>query len=31
MHHEELFIKRNGLKERLTSVFPAKVIEEICS
>ncbi len=31
MHHEELFINRNGLKERLTSVFPAKVIEEICS
>ena len=31
MHHEELFYRRNGLKERLTSVFPAKVIEEICS
>ena len=31
MHHEELFHRRNGLKERLTSVFPARVIDEICS
>ena len=31
MHHQELFYRRNGLKERLTSVFPARVIEEICA
>ncbi len=29
MHHEELYYARNGLKERLTSVFPAKVIDGI--
>ena len=29
MHHEELYYSRNGLKERLTSVFPARVIQEI--
>ncbi|MDP7276504.1 MAG: DUF1501 domain-containing protein [Planctomycetaceae bacterium] len=29
LHHEELYYRRNGLKERLTSVFPARVINEI--
>jgi hypothetical protein len=29
MHHEELFFERNGLKERLTSVNPARVVHEI--
>ena len=29
MHHEELFIEQNGLKERLTGVNPARVVKEI--
>ncbi|MHC4877281.1 MAG: DUF1501 domain-containing protein [Planctomycetota bacterium] len=29
LHHEELFIERAGLKERLTGVKPAKVIEGV--
>jgi hypothetical protein len=29
LHHEELFIEQNGLKERLTGVNPAKVVKEI--
>ena len=29
LHHEELFSMRNGLKERLTSVFEPRVVEEI--
>lgn len=29
LHHKELFIERNGLEERLTSVFPARVVDEI--
>jgi hypothetical protein len=29
LHHKELFIERNGLEERLTSVFPARVVKEI--
>jgi len=29
LHHDELFIERNGLKERLTGVSPARVISEI--
>ena len=29
LHHEELYYLRNGLKDRLTSVFPARVIKEI--
>ncbi|MGZ0169046.1 MAG: DUF1501 domain-containing protein [Planctomycetales bacterium] len=29
LHHEELFVKKNGLKERLTGVLPARVISEI--
>ena len=29
MHHEELFYERNGLKERLTGVSSARVIQEI--
>ena len=29
LHHEELYYQRNGLKERLTSVFPVRVIDEI--
>jgi hypothetical protein len=29
MHHEELFFEHNGLEEKLTSVFPARVVTEI--
>jgi hypothetical protein len=29
LHHEELFIERNGLNERLTGVLPARVVTEI--
>lgn len=29
LHHEQLFVERNGLKERLTGVEPARVITEI--
>lgn len=29
MHHEELFIEQNGLKERLTGVNTARVVKEI--
>lgn len=29
LHHEELFYERNGLKERLTGVEPARVVREI--
>ena len=29
LHHEELFIDRNGLKERLTHTFEARVVREI--
>jgi hypothetical protein len=29
LHHEELFIEQHGLKEKLTSVFEARVVKEI--
>lgn len=29
LHHDELFVEHNGLKEKLTSVFPARVVKEI--
>jgi hypothetical protein len=29
LYHKELFIQRNGLEERLTSVFPARIVTEI--
>ena len=29
LNHEELFFDRNGLKEKLTSVFEARVVQEI--
>ena len=29
LHHEELFYPRNGLKERLTGVKPARVVKDI--
>lgn len=29
LHHEELFVDINGLKEKLTSVFPARVVKGI--
>jgi hypothetical protein len=29
LHHEQLYYSRNGLKERLTGVQPARVISEI--
>ncbi len=29
LHHEDLFIEQNGLKERLTGVNPARVVKEI--
>ncbi|MFN0055184.1 MAG: DUF1501 domain-containing protein [Planctomycetales bacterium] len=29
LEHEELFVEQNGLKERLTGVSPARVVEEI--
>ncbi len=31
LHHEELFVQRNGLKERLTGVEEARVVDEILS
>jgi len=29
LHHEELFVERNGLKERLTGVTRPRVLEEV--
>ena len=29
LHHDELFVDHNGLKEKLTSVFEARVVKEI--
>ena len=29
LHHEELFYERNGLRERLTSVFEPRIVREI--
>ena len=29
LHHDELFVEQNGLKEKLTSVFEAQVVKEI--
>ena len=29
LHHEELFVEKNGLRERLTGVLPARVISRI--
>ncbi len=29
LHHEELFVERNGLKERLTGVHEARVVDEL--
>jgi hypothetical protein len=29
LHHDELFVEHNGLKEKLTSVNPARVVTEI--
>ncbi len=29
MHHEELFIERNGLREKITDLFEARVVKEI--
>jgi hypothetical protein len=29
LHHDELFVERNGFKERLTGVSPARVVKEI--
>jgi hypothetical protein len=29
LHHEELFVERDGLKEKLTGVLPARVVKEI--
>jgi arylsulfatase A-like enzyme len=29
LHHDELFVEYNGLKEKLTSVFEARVVKEI--
>jgi hypothetical protein len=29
LHHEQLFFERNGLREKLTSTFPARVVTEI--
>ena len=29
LHHEELFYLRNGLKNRLTGVNPARVVQEV--
>jgi arylsulfatase A-like enzyme len=29
LHHEELFVERDGLKEKLTGVAPARVVKEI--
>lgn len=29
MHHEELFFERNGLREKLTDLFEARVVKEI--
>ncbi len=29
LHHEELFVERNGLKERLTGVTRPRIVEEV--
>ena len=29
LHHEDLFFERNGFKEKLTSTFKARIVEEI--
>jgi hypothetical protein len=29
LHHKELFFEQHGLKDRLTSVFEARVVKEI--
>jgi hypothetical protein len=29
LHHEQLFFDKNGLKEKLTGTFPARVVQEI--
>jgi hypothetical protein len=29
LHHEDLFVELNGLKERLTGVNPARVVREL--
>ena len=29
LYHEEVFLERNGLKDRLTGVTPARVVSEI--
>jgi Protein of unknown function (DUF1501) len=29
LHHDELFVEHNGLKEKLTSVFEARVVKQI--
>jgi hypothetical protein len=29
LHHEQLFVEQNGLKERLTGVNPARVVREV--
>ena len=29
LRHEDLFVEHNGLKEKLTSVFEARVVKEI--
>jgi len=29
LHHEDLFFERNGFKEKLTSTFPARIVNEV--
>jgi len=29
LNHEDLYVDRNGLKERLTGVEPARIVREI--
>jgi hypothetical protein len=29
LHHDELFVEQNGLKEKLTGVLPARVVHEV--
>src|SRR5206468_11079410 len=29
LHHEELFFERNGFRDKITSTFPVRVVQEI--
>ena len=29
MHHEELFFERNGFRDKLTSTYPVRIVQEV--